>query len=161
MKSLIDTDKKNVARNKNYDYLGIMFSILCGIHCLVTPLLIIYLPVVGNQVESIWFHTGIIGFVVFAFQQSIYKHYKVHKSRLVLSLGGVGLVLFLYSYFNELVNHSGEHEHGHHMSDIHADETYLTYIALTGGLLLVSAHILNLRKCKCLSGSGLCTDKES
>lgn len=151
---------ENTSKKKNYDYMGIFLSLICGIHCLVTPLLIIYLPLLGDMVETIWFHTATITFIAFAFYQSIYKHFKQHQSKLVLSLGVTGLVLFLISYINELTHHSGEHEHGHSLSDFHSDETFLTYIAIAGAVLLVSAHVLNIRKCKCLKGRGPCMGKE-
>ncbi len=151
---------ENIKNKENYDYLGISLSILCGIHCLITPFLIIYLPIVGNTIETIWFHTGTISFMGFAFHQSIYKHFKIHKSKFIFGLGSMGLILFLVSYINELIHQSGEQEHGHTLSDVHGDETFMIYVAFVGGILLVSAHILNIRKCKCLRGKGLCTDKE-
>jgi len=160
MKNFMSMNKLNNSGYKNYDYLGVLLSILCGAHCLVTPLLIIYLPIVGETVETTWFHTGMIAFMGFAFYQSIYKHFKFHQSKFVLSLGLAGIVLFLTSYISELIHHSGEHEHGHNLSDIHGDETAMIYVAISGSILLVSAHILNIRKCKCLKGQGLCMGKE-
>ena len=145
---------------KNYDYLGIMLSILCGLHCIITPLLIIYLPIVGEAIESTLFHTGLIGFMFFAFYQSIYKHFKIHHSKHILGLGLTGLSLFVLSYINELTHHSGEHHHGHELSSVHGDETNMIYIAITGAVLLVVAHILNIRKCSCLRGKGLCTNRK-
>ena len=141
---------------KNYDYLGVLLSFLCGIHCLVTPFLIIYLPIVGKAVEATWFHTGMITFMVFAFYQSIYKHFKLHQSKLILVLGLSGIVLLLVGYINELMHHLEDHEHGSNLSDAHGDETSMIYVAITGAVLLITAHILNIRKCKCLKGRGIC-----
>ena len=76
-----------------FDYIGILLSIVCGVHCFVTPLLVIYLPFVGEAIENIWFHTSMIGLMGFTFYLSIYKHYRRHHSRLVLGLGLSGLSL--------------------------------------------------------------------
>lgn len=152
--------KVTLSKDRSYDYLGIFLSIVCGIHCLVTPLLIIYLPIVGNTVESIWFHSGTILFMGLTYYQSIYKHFKLHHSKVVLGLGTTGMILFLTSYLNELTHHSEEHEHGHSLADIHGDETYMIYVAMTGAFLLICAHILNIRKCRCLKGKGTCSRKD-
>ncbi len=145
-------NNSSINEGSRFDFLGLTLSILCGIHCLVTPLLIIYLPAIGKAIETIWFHTGIIVFICFAFHQSIYKYFKVHQSKLVLGLGCAGLILFIISFISELKHHSGEHEHGHNLTDVHGDETTMIYVAITGAILLVSAHILNIRKCKCHKG---------
>jgi hypothetical protein len=150
----------NLNNTKSFDYIGISLSIICGVHCLVTPLLIIYLPIIGNTIESIWFHTGTIIFMIFTFYQSIYKHFKQHKSKLTLGLGITGLILFLSSYLNELTHHSEEHEHGDGLMNVHGDETYMIYIAIVGAILLISAHFLNIRKCRCLRGRGICSEKD-
>lgn len=145
---------------KNYDYLGAILSFLCGVHCLITPVLIIYLPIVGETIETTWFHTGMIVFILFAFYQSIYKHFKIYNSKFILSLGFAGLSLFVVSYISELMHHSGEHDHGHELSNVHGDETSMIYASIAGAILLISAHILNIRKCRCLKGEGLCTDRK-
>ena len=46
--------------SKNYDYLGMAASLFCGIHCLLTPLAIMYLPKVGEYFESPWVHSTFI-----------------------------------------------------------------------------------------------------
>ena len=149
-----------MSKLKSYDYLGVFLSFICGIHCLVTPILIIYLPVVGEAIESIWFHSAIIGIMIFAFYHSIYKHFKIHHSRLILGLGLTGLTFFIVSYINELTHHSGKHEHGHELSNVHGDETSMIYIAIAGAIFLISAHLLNIRKCRCIRGKGVCKSKE-
>lgn len=160
-------NESGLNNRKNYDYVGIALSILCGIHCLITPLLIIYLPVIGKAIESTWFHTGMIFFIIFIFHQTIYKHFKQHKSKLILGLASSGIILFLVSYINEIMHHSGEHEgggdhhsHGHGHLEVHSDETAMIYIAILGAILLVTAHILNIKKCKCFNGQDLCNKKD-
>ena len=142
--------KQNIYQIKNYDYFGVLLSFLCGVHCLITPFLIIYLPIVGETIETTWFHTGMIIFVVIAFYQSIFKNFKLHRSKLTLGLGVIGLSLFFISYINELNHHSDEHDHGKSLSDVHGDETSMIYVAIAGAVFLISAHALNIRKCRCL-----------
>lgn len=86
-------------KNKKYDLLGIGLSFLCGIHCLITPLLIIYLPKLGKTFQSTWLHTTMIIIMLIAFYQSILKHYKLHKSKLPLSLGITGITFFFNKLF--------------------------------------------------------------
>jgi len=101
-----------------------------------------------------------MGFMAFAFYHSIYKHFKLHNSKLTLALGLGGVILFLVSYINEVIHLSGDHKHGEHLHDVHGDETSMIYIAITGAILLVSSHILNIRKCKCFNSNGVCSSEE-
>lgn len=157
MENIENINHTNKSVKVSYDYFGIFLSFLCGVHCIVTPLLILYMPVIGDKVENVWFHSGMILLVVFAFYRSIYKHFKEHRSKPILALGVLGIILFCISYVSEFVHHSGEHDHGHTLSDIHGDETYMIYVAITGAFFLITAHILNIRKCRCFKGKGTCS----
>lgn len=140
----------NLEKARRVDFIGISLSALCGIHCLITPILVLYMPVIGETIESSVFHTAMIALVVVAFYQSIYKHFKLHRSKTTLGLGVLGVLLFGISYLNEVVGHSHEHTHGYH------EEFSLEYIAILGAVLLITSHILNMKKCNCFKGQGTC-----
>ena len=132
---------------RRFDYMGILLSTICGLHCIITPVLIMSLPILGKGLESIWVHSILITLMLFAFRQSIYKHFKMHRSKLTLGLGCSGLILILISYFNEVFFH--EEQHDHHALHGQHDESLVIYIAVTGALLLTMSHIFNIRKCRC------------
>ena len=143
-----------VSTYQTYDFLGIFLSTLCGVHCIITPLLILYFPSLGESFQSPWVHTFLIGFAGWSFHKSVYSHYKFHRSKATLGSGLLGFAILLVVYFLEVFSHSDEHGHageGHH------EESFLVYLAVTGAILLVTSHILNIRKCKCLSADGLCS----
>lgn len=139
--------------SRNYDLLGIFLSTICGIHCLITPLAILYFPSFGETLESPWIHALLIGFVALAFYQSVYLHYKLHRSKTTLITGLLGFLILLVTSLMEVFSHG--YEHGH--SDGHHEESLIVYFAVAGAVLLVTSHILNIRKCRCLTGDGLCT----
>lgn len=142
--------KTSALANKNYDYFGITLSALCGVHCLLTPLLIIYLPSLGAKLESAWIHALLIGIVILAFHQSILAHYKVHRSKLIIGLGIVGVAILFGTSLSEVFAHAHSHKEGHH------EDHWITYITLFGAALLIASHLLNLRMCRCIQGEGHC-----
>lgn len=147
--------EKSVEVEKNtYDYFGIFVSALCGVHCIVTPLAMIYMPQLGGFLEEAWVHTLMIVFVVLALYQSVYKHYKLHKSKLALGMGLSGFSILFTTYLIEVFSHG---EHHHHESGAHGhDESLLVAVTIIGAILLISSHILNIRACRCLKGEGMC-----
>jgi hypothetical protein len=148
--------KSELTRNYNmYDFVGMGLSVLCGIHCIITPLLLISMPRLGEGFQSIWLHSTLLIIMAYSFYQSVYKHFKIHKSKLTLYLGLSGFTFILLSYVNELSSH--DHGHGHNHVEAHSDEALFMFFAITGAILLVTSHLLNIKKCKCLSGEGVCS----
>lgn len=142
-----------VANQCPYDFLGVILSTICGIHCLLTPLAMIYLPTLAKYLEPTGVHTLLIGFVALSFHQSIYLHYKFHRSKLTFGAGLLGFVILLSTYLFEVFSHSHEHSHidGNHK------EYLMMYLTVSGAILLVISHILNIRKCLCLNSRGPCS----
>lgn len=143
--------------SKTYDIVGMGLSVICGIHCIVTPFLIVSAPAIGEGLESIWAHTFLIVLMIFSFYQSVFKHYKMHLSKLTLGLGFTGIIFILITYINEIFAHSHEehHEAGH--IEVH-DQGMMLYVGILGALFLVSSHFMNIKKCKCLIDLGSCDD---
>src|ERR1700712_1632735 len=80
--------------NRFWDRLGISASILCGIHCLLTPLIVLSVPALGNIFSHQAFH-WIIAVVVFpAAVVALWMGYRIHRYPQMLGLGAIGL-LFL------------------------------------------------------------------
>lgn len=76
-----------------WDRAGIFLSTLCAIHCLVTPLVGLALPLLGEAFEQTWVHVLmailIVPIGIFAF----WTGYKHHHQRHILIMGLAGLFL--------------------------------------------------------------------
>ena len=150
--------KEVVSGNQAYDFVGMVLSILCGIHCIITPILILSFPFLDERLNSPWVHGVLIAFVALAFYQSVYLHFKIHKSKKTLVTGIVGFVILLGVSIVEIFAHADEHGHGHGGAEGYHDESFMLYFAVTGSVLLVTSHILNIKECKCLTGKGVCKE---
>ena len=120
-------------KHKPLDKTGIWLAIACALHCLMVPVLLPTLSLVGlsflgaDMLErSILTVSAIIGLVAIAIGT---RH---HRSIFPLLSLVSGVVL----YFNK-------HVIGHHFG--HGWEIP---VVLTGALLLISAHVLNLYLCR-------------
>jgi hypothetical protein len=129
----------------NYDHLGILTSILCAVHCTVLPLLISSLPLLGIDIlESPAVEWALIG-LAFAFGFLSLNHgYRRHHRRILPAL------LFCAGFLFLIINQVTDEQ--------------LLYICIPGAaLLIISAHITNIRYCrhsrKCESGVKTSTGK--
>lgn len=114
------------------DRIGMSASILCGIHCLLTPLIVLSAPALGHLFSHAAFH-WIIGVIVFPVAAvSLWLGYRLHRYPQMLFLGGVGLIFVAIGIYAG----SGQE---------HNLETGAMIIA---GIFLTSAHFLNLRACQ-------------
>jgi len=115
--------------------LSIGLSVLCVIHCLATPLLLVLLPSLtalqlDNEAFHGWLLIGVIPISLF----SLLVGCKQHKYYRVLAIGACGL-LFLIS----AVLFVESFEHGELL------EKLLTVI---GACIVVLGHYLNFRLCR-------------
>lgn len=117
-----------------WDKIGILLSTLCAIHCLVTPLLVLTLPILGQAFEEEWVHLVMALFVVPVGGVAFWSGYKHHKKMKVFALGIMGLTLVGGA---SLVSHSWVEFFGHDL------------ITIFGSTFLITAHILNRRACLC------------
>ncbi len=121
--------------NPSLDKLGLLASGLCVVHCLFTPLLLTLIPIMNNHFLETQFHIyfGLLvsSIALFAF----WRGYRLHHKKKILLMGSIGLAfLFGGVLSSALLNHSS-----------HSLGIGLT---VAGSLVLMSAHILNMRYCK-------------
>jgi len=116
------------------DMVGIGLSLLCLVHCLALPVLIAFAPAIlrglpGDDVthRSLAVAIGFVGFLAFR------SGYKVHRRRWVLAAFITGLLMVSIAAVlgDEFLTEYGE-----------------AAITVCGGLVLVSAHLVNRSFCR-------------
>ena len=157
--------KDIIAKNMNMknitDKFSICLSMCCILHCLALPVLIVLLP----SISSLWINDEIVHvyLVLLAIPISLFamvKSLKVHNNYKCISLAVIGLLLLVVAIFmhdigsffgeqghgeehgNDEQGHGEEHGHDEHHGIGGLLEKIFTVL---GALVLVGAHILNLR----------------
>jgi hypothetical protein len=122
---------ENILRKLNLDTLGIGASLLCAVHCAVLPLLITALPLLGlEMLENEKLEYGLLGFSFFVGCTSLFRGYRRHHHHIPpLLLFAAGFVLLLL---------------GHFMAEHYWEPLIIT----VGALMIVTAHLWNLRECR-------------
>ena len=114
-----------------WDKIGISASVLCLLHCLFTPVIVLFLPLVGEKISHIWFHRIIFVVVLPVAVWAIYNGYQIHKNKRVVYLGAVGISFLLGA---TVVDHN----------DLRMEYALM----IVAGISLASAHLVNLRACR-------------
>ena len=148
------------------DKLSICLSVCCILHCIALPFLVLLIP----SVASFWINDESVHIVLvmlavpislFAMGISLRKHHNYK----CIALAGIGLAFLILAIFMHDIGFGGEHvnlEHGsdEHGNEKHSDgdhgheehgglgETLETIFTVLGGLILLSAHFLNIRLTK-------------
>ena len=147
--------RKNISDN-----LSICLSLACILHCIALPLLIIILPTfssfwINNENVHVILVILAIPISLFAMTKSLTKH---HNYKCIF-LAGLGLLMLVAAIFMHDIGSLGEHadvahsdeEHGqdddHHKHKGHSGigETLETSFTVLGGLVLLGAHLLNIK----------------
>jgi len=113
------------------DRLGATASFLCAIHCAVLPFVIALLPLMG--LEFLADHRFERGFVLFAATlatTTLVTGHRKHARRLPLMLAVPGLLLLVL---------------GVTVVDLDAQTALHSVMVTCGGMLVASAHVINLR----------------
>lgn len=145
------------------DSIGFLLSLICAIHCLIFPILLIVLPLIGlnfllNQTAEKVFVLGSV--LVAGF--SLFWGYRYHKNTKGLKFYFVGAFLLLMATF--VMGHSHEHADDHnHQHEIAIESANSQNIDLknrpqgnkwsllfliTGGVCIALSHYYNKRLCK-------------
>jgi len=139
------TSDSNLAEAKSgfraaADLIGIGLSLLCLIHCLALPVLIAFAPAILRKLpgddmthRTLAVGVGFVGFLAFR------SGYKIHRRSWVLAAFVTGLLLISIAAVlgDEVLSGTGE-----------------AVITVCGGLLLVTAHVVNRSFCRSCVVSG-------
>ena len=135
------------------DKLSICLSLCCILHCIALPLLILMIP----SISSFWINDENVHIVlvILAVPISLFamgKSLRVHHNYKCISLAGVGLLLLVAAIFMHDIGFTGEHGHEENGNQEHGHEehgglgeTLETIFTVIGGLVLLSAHFINIR----------------
>ena len=148
------------APNPSADRVGVFASILCAIHCLVTPPLLLLMPTFGR----VWAHPAthwIMALVVVPLAMfAVWKGFKKHGRKWVVIGGALGVTLVIAGAILPYVGSDSSavaegcdaccpsvttDAAGKAALDIPAASVVTTL----GGVLLIATHIGNLCSCRC------------
>jgi phosphoglycerol transferase MdoB-like AlkP superfamily enzyme len=137
------------------DSLAISMSVICAVHCLLTPLLIALLPIIST---TFWvhenFHLWMVFLVVPTTSLAVFMGCRKHKDKLVAALSITGLAFILFIAVYQYIFHAGHplDANGictsctHHGSGSFLNLT--TILNSVGGLFLACAHFRNFKLCR-------------
>lgn len=132
---------KRVEENESEvsDRVGILFSVLCCLHCMAIPALIIFAPAIGQYFKNPYVHLISMAVVIPIGFYAFISKLKVHHNKKPLYIGVVGMIFLVagHSFHTLLANEMGE------FLEIGA--------SVIGGVSLVWAHLLNIKLCRCNS----------
>jgi drug/metabolite transporter superfamily protein YnfA len=115
-------------KKKHMHKLGASLSLLCGIHCLLTPFVVTAMPFAGKEIlgnEAIeavimFFSVGLAAFML------IKDSLKLHGKYSALMLLVAGISILFYNYFSHTHDHSG-----------------VGLLSAFGGIIIFAAFVLN------------------
>lgn len=125
--------RKTIRNVVDLDKWGINLSLLCLIHCLVTPFILMSLPIMARYyLAHPWFHWVMAILIVPVGVRAFYAGYLLHKNLRVFYFGIPGLLAIgiVPVFFHSVLN-------------------FYTEIAImvAGGSSLIVAHLMNRRSC--------------
>ena len=135
------------------DRLGICLSVLCLVHCLMTPLILGLVPV--GAALGFWqhgFHQVFLLVVPVVALIAFVPGWKLHRDSRVWYWGGSGIVLLALGVAaGEIVGHEAVTDLTLTAWTLKAWSSVAVELALTlaGGACLIRAHLLNRELCVC------------
>ena len=141
----IETETEDYTQTQSLDKVGIFLSGLCIVHCIATPFLIMFSPVVAQFFDSKWSHLGVFLFIVPVAYFTFWRFYKNHRNKIPMILGTIGILFLGLALLSP--GHGWEVEQG---GDLHLHDRehfhYLdTIINIIGSIILMAGHWLNIK----------------
>tara|TARA_B110000438_G_C15739660_1_gene617868 strand:- start:648 stop:1136 length:489 start_codon:yes stop_codon:yes gene_type:complete len=142
------------------DHLAIGMATVCAVHCLLTPVLLVLLPIVATSFfvhED--FHLWMLLLVLPTTGFAMFMGCRKHKDKWVAALSAVGLSLLIFALIHErqyAAAHDGVeatcvHSCSSCSRDLSEEPLPLNagaWINTIGGLFLAGAHVRNFRLCR-------------
>ena len=139
------------------DKLAISMAAICAVHCLLTPVLVVMLPIIATSFFVHQdFHLWMLYLVIPTTSFAIYMGCRKHKDKWVATFSALGLSVLLCALIVERQNtaaHSAEDGAAcpHCVRDVSEAPVPMhaaAWINTLGGLFLASGHVRNYRLCR-------------
>ena len=91
----IAANSSDYKEHSRVDRIGILASILCAIHCALTPALLIMLPTFGKAWAHPSTHWGMAIIVIPIAAFMMRKGYQKHAKKWIVAVGSIGIVLII------------------------------------------------------------------
>ena len=137
------------------DSLAISMSVICAVHCLLTPILLALLPIIST---TFWvhenFHLWMVFLVVPTTSTAVFMGCRRHKDKGValLSITGLAFILFIaiYQYSFHAGNPDADCGICPSCSQLGFGNVFnvTTVLNSLGGLFLASSHFRNYKLCR-------------
>ena len=128
------------------DSIAISLAGVCGMHCLLMPVLLITFPLLGSSFfNHEAFHLWMLATVLPTTGLAVFLGCKQHKDFLVVMLSLCGFVFLCFAAFGQ------GHTHAHCLTCSTSAGQWLcqeTLLTSLGGLVMVSAHLRNFLLCR-------------
>ena len=153
------TNASTPRRHGWLDHLAIGMAAVCAIHCLLTPILIMAIPIIAtsffvHQDFHLWMIFLVLPTTIFA----VFMGCRNHKDRVVLALSAIGLSVLLFALIQERVRYASEGDVAVSSADCETCARDLSaepipmqagvWLNAIGGVFLASAHVRNFRLCR-------------
>ena len=160
MKTMTTNSSSRCRSNVWLDTLAVGMSVTCAVHCLLTPVLIIVLPMLATTVWVQYdFHLWMMLLVVPTSGTAVLLGCRKHKDKTVLVLSLLGLGLLVFVAVSEVVLFADTSSPASaacpHCSTTECLETESgprissgLMLNLLGAVLLCSAHVRNFLLCR-------------
>ena len=127
--------------SENIDKIGIFLSLSCCIHCLLTPILLMMAPALGEIFQNEFIHIGLFVLVVPIALYSFISTYLKNGHRKPLVFGIIGLFGLLSGLLIHTLMEGGNHNEIFHDVEIGVN--------IISGLIMIYAHLINFREREC------------
>jgi hypothetical protein len=152
---MLNTSKSQCSTHGWLDSLAISMSVICAVHCLLTPILVVLFPIITT---TFWvhhnFHLWMLLFVLPTTSFAVFLGCRKHRDKFVIGLSSVGLgCLFVVSLYESFFHMSHVFQHGVECAQCSQGSfkdhlTMTTFTNILGGILLASAHVRNYCLCR-------------
>lgn len=120
---------------KKLDYLGISISLLCLIHCLGLPLVLMSLPILARYyLTHPYFHVALALVIVPVALIALWRGFRQHQKISIFILGLLGVILILVASVTRVT--------------FDLFRMYEPIFTIFGSVILSISHVLNLRQVK-------------
>ena len=127
--------------HRTFNKLGIALSLICAVHCFLTPVIFVLMPWMSGYIKNDVFHVLMLGMVLVVAIMSSIKSRGIKNSNLrLMYFGLLFLVMGVFAHFEHSAH--GETHRIYHL----LIENGLT---ATGGIFLAISHYKRLKNCRC------------